>query len=305
MARARGDYETDLPERLGVPGFDTVPQLLDVAGPNVLCICSATAEHKEHTLLAASAGAHVLCERPIALDLQQAREMQEAASRAKSILMIGHVLRFWPEYVMAKTLIDSGELGRILSVTTQRVSGTLSAQWQQRLLDNHLGLGALEALVHDMDYLAWLLGPPTAVYAQGLQSDSGAWGQAQCLLKFQNQEQALAEASYLVPLTFPLSMHLRVLAEGGTLVYDFRGALSSRGTSTRSLVLTRTNGTPEVLDVPPADAYTEEVAYFLRCIEERRRPELGTPEQAKLALEVLLATASSAQTDAIILLPSS
>jgi predicted dehydrogenase len=116
----------------------------------------------------------------------------------------------------------------------------------------------------------------------------------QSLLAFANGAQVQAESSYLVPLNFPLSMYLRVLAEKGTLVFEFRGALSDRGTSTRSLMLTRVGGAPEMLTAPPGDAYGNQIAYFLRCIETGQQPKLGTVEQATQALAMLLGIANSA-----------
>jgi len=294
LAPARGDRETELAAQLGVRQYDSVLQMLDEAQPDVLCVCSATAEHAEHTLLATAAGVHVLCERPIAMNLEEARRMMAAVSDAQVTFMVGHVLRFWPEYVVANDLLASGELGQVRSVTTSRVSGTLSPPWQERLLDPKLGFGSLEALIHDMDYLGWVLGTPLSLHAQGLKAPSGSWGQMQCLIKFANGGHAQSEASYLVPLSFPLSMYLRVLAEKGTLVFEFRGALSSRGTSTRNLMVTRVGGRPEVLDVPADDAYESQISYFLRCIETGQQPKLGTAEQATQALAMILAAAHSA-----------
>lgn len=293
MAPATGDFSVDLAESLGLKRFDSVPELLD-EGIHILCICSPTAEHLEHTKMAASAGVHVLCDRPIALNVQQGREMIRATEDASVFLMIGHVLRFWPEYVAARDLLASGSLGEVLSITTSRVSGTLSPEWRGRLLDPRLGLGALEALIHDMDFFAWLLGMPCSIVAQGIKAETGAWGQIQCLLGFPGGGQGQAEASYLVPLTFPLSMYLRVMAERGTLVFDFRGALSSRAGAVRNLVLTRTGRSPELLEVPGTDAYDSEVSYFLRCLDRGDKPALGAAQQALLSLSMVLAAERSA-----------
>jgi UDP-N-acetylglucosamine 3-dehydrogenase len=294
LALARGDHETDLASQLGIRRYDSVSNLLDETGPDVLCICSGTAQHAEHALLAVGEGLHVLCERPIAMQLEQAMRIRSAVSEACVTFMVGHVLRFWPEYVEARKILSSGELGRILSVTPSRVSGTLSSAWRQRLLNADLGLGVLEALVHDMDYLGWLLGMPGSVYAHGLRASSGAWGQVQCLIEFPTGQQAQSEASYLVPLTFPLYMYLRVLAEKGALVYQFQGALSDRGTSTREIVISRLGDSPEELEVPVYDAYEQEVDYFLSCVEDGKQPELGTVEQAIQALSMILTVADSA-----------
>lgn len=304
LVSARGDRETELAAQLGVKHYENLSQMLDEANLDILCVCSTTAEHLDHTLLATAAGVNVLCDRPIAMTVEEALQMTAAVAKAKVIFMVGHVLRFWPEYVVAQELLSSGELGQIQSITTSRVSGTLSTPWQTRLLDPDLGLGALEALIHDLDYLGWVQGRPASIYAHGIKASSGAWGQMQCLLKFANGSQAQVESSYLVPLAFPLSMYLRVLADKGTLVFEFRGALSDRGTSTRTLMVTRANGTPEVLEVPSGDAYGNQIAYFLRCVETGQQPELGSAEQATDALQILASIMRSANQNDVVRMPN-
>jgi predicted dehydrogenase len=294
MAFSHGDYEDELPAQLGLAPYENLGQMMDDTVPNIVCICSGTADHAEHALSAMAAGAHVLCDRPIAGSLEEGQQMIDSASRAGVKLMVGHVLRFWPEYVAAEQFLRSGELGRIRSVTTSRVSGTLTTEWHERLVDANLGLGALEALIHDLDFLGWISGSPEAVLAQGLKDESGAWGEMHALLRFSDGVQAQCEASYLVPLSFPLAMYLRILAEKGTLVFEFQGALSERGTSTRRLVLTRAGTLPEVIEVPGEDAYANEVAHFLECVEKDRDVRLGTGEQALQALAVALAIKEAA-----------
>jgi predicted dehydrogenase len=294
MALARGDYEDDLPAQLGLTRYANLEQMLAGAAPNVVCICSGTADHAKHAFAAMAAGAHVLCDRPIAATMEEGQLMIDKAARDGLRFMVGHVLRFWPEYVAAAAILSSGELGRVRSVVTSRVSGTLTPRWHQRLVDAALGLGGLEAMIHDLDFLGWIAGPPEAVVAQGLRAESGAWGEVHALLRLRHGVQAQCESSYLVPLAFPLAMYLRVLAEKGTLVFEFQGALSERGAGTRRLVVTRTGGTPEVIDVPNEDAYVNEVAHFLDSIEKGEDVRLGTGEQALQALAVALAVRDAA-----------
>lgn len=287
VVTARGDQATDSASEMGIPHFNTLTHLLEDARPNILCICSATAEHAEHVELATQAGAHIICDRPIAKNLDEARQIIHSVSKAQVTMMVGQVLRFWPEYVAAQKIIESGDIGQVMSFTTSRVSGTISSTWQNRLLNPALGLGVLEALIHDIDFIGWLIGKPSSTSAIGIEHPSGAIGQIQCLLNFPRGEQASCEASYMVPLSFPLSMYLRILAEKGTIVYEFRGALSSQGASSRNLVLTRVGSQPQVIDITIRDPFEDEVAYFIECIETGQQPQLGSLEQAIQALETI------------------
>ena len=296
FAHAAGDFEQDIPPETNAPIYENLEQMLDAQQLDVLCVCSATAQHAEHALMALSSSIHVLCERPIAMTIDEAQQMAEASHLNDATLMVGHVLRFWPEYVEARNLIHSGELGAVRSITTSRVSGTLNPDWSQRLLNPTLGLGSLEALVHDVDWLDWLLdGSLPSVLAHGCQSDAGSWGQVQCLFGYPGGKIAQLETSYLVPLSFPLAMYLRVETEKGTVTFDFRGALSSRGQSTRQLTITRVGKSPEVVTVEPVDAYEAEIDYFLECVASRTQPALGSAEQATRALQVILEVAERAR----------
>lgn len=69
--------------------------------------------HKEIALAAAAAGKHIFCEKPLALNLEDSREMLEAAEKAGIAHMIGFNYRFSPAVRLAKRLIESGRLGKI------------------------------------------------------------------------------------------------------------------------------------------------------------------------------------------------
>src|SRR5262245_15663739 len=69
--------------------------------------------HCEATVTAAAAGKHVLCEKPLCLNLAEADRMIEACKKAKVKLMYAEELCFTPKYVRLKQLVDEGALGRI------------------------------------------------------------------------------------------------------------------------------------------------------------------------------------------------
>ena len=65
-------------------------------------VCAPTYLHAELTVLALEKGCHVFCEKPMARNPEERAAMQEAAGKSGKFLMIGQVLRFWPEYVFLK-----------------------------------------------------------------------------------------------------------------------------------------------------------------------------------------------------------
>ena len=274
--------------------YSSLKTMLQAERLDAVMVASVTALHEQDTLTALEAGASVLVDRPMAMDLQVCDRMVAAARSNGRILMVGQVLQFWPEYVAVRELVQKRSLGQIQVITASRVSGTLNPGWQERLLNPAYGLGGLEAHIHDIDFLTSLLGVPESVTAQGRQTEKGGWVQVHSLLHYENGARASVEADYSVPLNFPLSMYLRVVGSQASLVYTFRGALAAQEAAQRSLWFFENGAKPVELPVPLTDAYTSMVSHFFECIREGVEPEWGSPFQARRALEVLLAIAESA-----------
>lgn len=135
--------------------------LVSVAAPPYL--------HRPMALAALDAGKHVLCEKPMALTLDEAREMTQRAEAAGVLNLIDYELRFNPNRRRMKQLIDDGYLGRFYHVTATVTSGfRASAErpwnwWSQRAAGGGL-LGAIGS--HMIDMFLWLFGDIYAVSGQ-------------------------------------------------------------------------------------------------------------------------------------------
>ena len=79
---------------------------------DVIDICTPTHLHHEMVLQAAAAGKHIICEKPLARTVAQAQEMIRACRTAGVKLFVAHVVRFFPEYALAKAQIDHGKIGK-------------------------------------------------------------------------------------------------------------------------------------------------------------------------------------------------
>jgi predicted dehydrogenase len=85
-------------------------------GVDAISICAPTAVHAPATLAAAAAGVHVLCEKPLSLDLEQGQRMIDACREAGVVLQVNHQLRSHGAATLAKDMIERGVLGRITHV---------------------------------------------------------------------------------------------------------------------------------------------------------------------------------------------
>lgn len=268
-----------------VTDFDAV---LADAEIDAVDICLPTPLHREVAEQAFAAGKHVFLEKPIALTAEDADAILVAAERSGKMLMVGLVLRFWPEYVALRRLVERGELGKPSAVFAQRLSPP--ADWADWLGDREQSGGtAVDLMIHDFDQMNDLLGTPRSVYASEPEP-----GHVHAIVEYDGAS-GIAEGSMKMPRLYPFSSDIRVLGDRGVAEYAFSAApVEGEGnigasSSARGLRVYPAEGDMRVEDVESADPWGPEIEYFVSCLEAGREPDQGTGEQARLALLVSLA----------------
>lgn len=155
----------DLAEHLHVDYADSYESLL-AWRPDAVIVASENARHRELVELAASAGAHVLCEKPLATTLEDGEAIVEAADRANVLLMTAFPMRFSPEFSRLRDDVENGRLGAIVSVYGVN-TGKLPKDRSWFTDPDLSGGGAIvDHVVHIADLLNAVTGArPTAVTA--------------------------------------------------------------------------------------------------------------------------------------------
>ena len=102
----------------GGTAYDSVEELLENPEIRAVSICAANFAHAELTIAALRAGKHVLCEKPMAITLEECEAMVEEANKAGKFLMIGHNQRLAKAHAVAKELIGEGLIGDIVTFRT-------------------------------------------------------------------------------------------------------------------------------------------------------------------------------------------
>lgn len=255
-------------------------------------ICLPTPLHRAFAERSFAAGKHVFLEKPIALTPEDADAIVAAAERAGRTLMVGLVLRFWPEYVELQRLVASGRLGRPRSVTAFRLSPP--ADWNDWMADlGQSGGTPVDLMIHDFDQANWLLGTPRSVHAT-----EPTPGHVHALVEYDGAC-ASVEGSMAMPRSYPFSSSIRVVCEQGTAEYGFSATpVEGEGnvgasTSPRGLRLFPLDGEAATVAVESADPWGPELVEFVSCLEQGRTPSHGTGGQATQALLVSLAAARS------------
>ncbi len=166
------DDEGYTTKMLGLPCFSSLDDIPRDRF-DILDICVPTYLHKFYVLAGADLGKSMICEKPLALSLGEAKEIIEFVQARQVQFMVGHVVRFFPEYVRAKELIQSGELGDIGVVRTFR-GGSFPHGWRNWYANHDLSGGTfIDLMIHDFDYLRWVLGPIDRIFAKTTRKENG------------------------------------------------------------------------------------------------------------------------------------
>jgi len=306
VADPEKDRREKFAELYGATPYASLEEMLK-ADIDMVDITMPTYLHKDAVIAAAAAKKHILCEKPMALTSAQCDEMIAAVKRAGVKFMVAHVIRFWPEYVVIKEILDSGRLGKIKWASASRVSPPPTWSWREWLFDPKLSGGAtLDLHVHDLDFLAWILGKPKAISATGVKTKRGGLDTTlSTMTGHPSGAVSYAEGCLEMAEGQPFTMALRINLDGGSI------ELNSR--LTPSLLVAPAGGgvehphvpQPEVPTVGSAGSagnisalggYFVEVKYFVDCVDNNKTPDVVTPEEAKYAVELCLAATKSAET---------
>src|SRR5215475_12136779 len=153
----------------GIKKYRELDDMLADKDIDVIDVCNPTHLHPETAIKALEAGKHVLVEKAIALDTKDADAMLEAARKAKKLLMVAHVLPFFPEFAFAAQAIRGGQFGKLLGGHFKRVIS--KPDWSADIGDaSKTGGPAIDLHIHDTHFIGLLCGVPKQVYSTGVVS---------------------------------------------------------------------------------------------------------------------------------------
>jgi predicted dehydrogenase len=146
--------------------YGKIDHLLEAERLDAVVISSSTSAHVDNVESCAAAGLHVLCEKPLALDLEGCRQAARSARSAGVKLMLGHVRRFDAGYREAKQMIDSGTIGRPLIYRS--ISGDVNPPPREFADLGVSGGLILDSMYHDIYLGRWLMDDEvTRVFGEG------------------------------------------------------------------------------------------------------------------------------------------
>ncbi|WP_135604361.1 UDP-N-acetylglucosamine 3-dehydrogenase [Methanococcoides sp. NM1] len=272
------DRVEELAAKYDVKAYTDYEELLK-ENLDAVSIVVPTTLHKKVSLDAINSNANVLVEKPIADTLENADIMIEAAEKAGVILMVGQIERFNPATTKMKEIIDSGLLGKIVSISTKRVG-----PYNPRIRD--VGI-ILDLGVHDIDAISYMYGSNvTEVYAIAGKDIHSKEDHASIMLRFDDEQAGVVNINWLTPHKV---RKMEVIGVHGVGYLDY---IDQTVTIHDAKWIRNAK-------VEKAEPLQKELEHFINCIEKGDTP-LESGIDGKHALKVALSAIGSYNRDGII-----
>jgi predicted dehydrogenase len=298
MARERAD-ELDVPF-----AFDGIESALSQVDFDAVCIATPTFAHASIVIAAAQAGKHILCEKPMALTLEEADAMIAAARQAGVVLQIGFMRRFDPAFRAAKEQIEAGAIGDPIVIRTLTRGPGLPPRWA---CDPATSIGMLaEVNSHDFDTIRWLSDSEfTRVYtetatfkAPDLKTEFPEFYDT-AVVSARMDNGVLGILDGCCPVGYGYDARAEVLGTGGVLfIGELREHALVHCTREDGIVTKQFRAWAKRFEA----GYLAEDEHFVHCIRNGQ-PPLVSGEDGRQALEGVLAATRSIQTGAPVSLP--
>lgn len=302
--RARAEA---MAEKYGGKVCDSVEELLAM-DIDAVSVCTANAFHKDITVQAFNAGKHVLCEKPMAMTLEDCIAMTEAAKANRKTFMIGHNQRFAKAHQKAHELINEGAIGRILSFETKfghggpeiwtKTPDTWFFDKKQAVFGVMADLG-----IHKTDLMHYLLGEPVTRVQAVITTLDKKWPDGRPI-DVEDNAFCLMQTDSGVTGIMHVSWTFYGNEKNSTVIYGTEGVIRCYDDEVSALILEKKGGEMIRYNLQKLKKNTDQtrgdrdstgvIDEFVESILEKREPLSGGDESLK-AMRVIFAAFESAE----------
>jgi predicted dehydrogenase len=262
-----------------VARYETFEKLLADPAIDLIDICTPTNLHPSMAIAALQAGKHVLVEKAISLTTQDADAMVAAAKKANKLLMVAHVLPFFPEFRFAAEAVRGGRYGKLLGGHFKRVISR--PDWSAEIGDStKTGGPAVDLHIHDTHFIGLIAGVPREVFSAGVVGADGAVEYLTTQYLYGQGGPALSCSSGAVAMSGRPFVHgFEIYLEKATLVHDSGGT---------PLTVFTPDGKSQTPDLggsgDPIDSFAVEIQTAVDAVASGKEPDLLRGQLARDAL---------------------
>ncbi|MBE7059208.1 MAG: Gfo/Idh/MocA family oxidoreductase [Ruminococcaceae bacterium] len=263
--------------------YSSIDELLANENPDMVDICTPSYMHAEMAVKALKADKHVLCEKPMSIKSIDTADMIEAAEKSGKLYMTAQVVRFMSPYVYLKKIIDEGELGAPVRIEMRRISHIPEKSWEHWMKDTSKSGGTpIDLTIHDIDFVQYAFGQPKDVSAVYYKIKNDDNDHITSVLVYDGFT-VTANAGWF-KADIPFRAEYLAIFENGYVEYRDDKIVK--------------NGEPvdaqkgDVINdadfnATGSDGYAEEIAYFVDCIENNKKPTVVTPTSSQDSVKLM------------------
>ena len=290
----------------GCRAYATLDELLADPEIDAVSVCTSNATHAETTVKALEAGKHVLCEKPMAVTLDECEQMVVCAREHGRKLMIGQNQRLAKAHVRAKELLDAGRIGDVITFRTTFGHGgpetwSVDPGANSWFFDpKRAAMGAMADLgVHKTDLVQWLIGQ-TVVATTAKVSTLDKRGPNGELIGVDDNAVCIYEMSGGAVGTMTASWTYYGPEDNSTVLYGTRGVMRIYDDPAHSIVVDLASGERELYDVEAIQTNDNQTASgvidaFVDCLQNDHEP-LVSAESVLPAMRAVFGSIESSKT---------
>ena len=283
----------ELAEQYGTKAYGSISEALECTDVDVFDICTPTYTHLDSIKEIANAKKHVICEKPLALNSDDAQEAIAVCEENGVKLLVGHTLRFFPEYANAREQILKGAIGRTGIIRMERGVPHPPASNPWYADEKKSGGIFLDLGIHEFDWLLWTLGDVERVMAQHVKhgdKDKGFLEYGLVTLKMADGTIAYVELSW-AETEFRTSFELT--GNKGMITYNHEES-NSLSLHIHSQETEAKSGVQIPGGLLEKDPYYRQLEHFLNCLLDKEDSIITAIEAGK-AIKVAQAVVKSVE----------
>ena len=250
-------------------------EMLEKEKLDILDICVPTFLHTKFALAAMKKGIHVLCEKPVSMEVGDVELLYRTAEENHVKFMVAQCIRFWPEYVLLKEIYDTGRYGKLLSGEMERLGCYPKWSWDGWMMDEpRSGFVPFDLHIHDLDFVVYAFGAPVKVdHFRSKQKDQDFLHAVYSYPDFFIS----AEASWFAA-PYPFHMSFRFQFEEAVVAYE--GAkLSIYQRDGKVVCPFDDTDAAEFSQLPQSSGYANEIHYFYDCVRQNKPQNIVKKEE--------------------------
>ena len=284
VADVRCDMAKEKVDDENIKIYSSMEEMLEKEDVDMVDICTPSYMHASMSIKALESGVHVLCEKPMSISSKDTSLMKEAAEKSGEFLMIAHVLRFMHPYKYLKSIIDSGELGKVVHIDMRRSSSIPKWSWEDWMRDlSKSGGTPIDLSIHDIDFVQYVFGMPKKV--------SGTYRKlkdnSDCIVsEFVYDDFDINISAGWYNCTLPFKDEYFAVFENGHINYVGDGKVFKNGEEVK-FATQDTESEETDINIKAGSGYEDEIRYFTDCIKNNVKPDMVSVESSKQSVELV------------------